>query len=204
MQRILFATAVTLAALAARPAVCAPSPEARYEAAVKVLSGCQYCEGIRDTPEDLDALNAAWTATQDWTVEYLNAHPNTTAEKLRTVFLNGHPGYQPLPAEGHLVYVPQQAAPDDVTRLGPDLFGFGAGNGTGNVFLVAKRDGRFQVVWDVRNLPGDQISKFPVLTAWSAVGARGSCRSKATEGKWNQCGPIGGSFERLPPDAQIG
>jgi hypothetical protein len=199
MQTILFAAAIALAALAAPFAVCAPSPEARYEAAAKVLSDCKDCDfDIDDKAEHLKALDDMWTATEGWMVDYLNAHPRVTAEKLRTVFLNADPGYQPLPAAGHLVYVAQHAAPDGVIRLAPDLFGFESGGSFGNVFLVAKRDDRFQVVWDIRSLSAGEVSKFPVLTSWSASHARESCR--ANDDVRDQCGPIGGAFKLLPPD----
>ena len=132
----------------------------------------------------------------------MNKHPDTTAEKLRTVFLNANPGYQPLPVDGHLVYVPQEVAPAAVTQLAPGLFGFSAGYGEiGNVFLVAHRDGRFQVMWDARTPSASGISKFPTLAAWTAENARNSCRTGENEARWDQCGPIHGGFERLPPDS---
>jgi hypothetical protein len=190
MQRILFATAFTLAALAAPSAICASSPETRYEAAAKMLSSCQYCFSIRDTPEDLKALNDMWSAIEDWTVDYLNGHSQISTEDLNTALMNEHYNYTIV-----------TAAPDWGTKLAPGLFGFGTSyNEIGVAFLVGKRDGRYRVVWDTQSLPARDVSRFPVLRAWSAEKAADGCRSDKNEGTWNRCGPIHGAFELLPRD----
>jgi hypothetical protein len=191
MQRLLVSAAAALAVLFVATGLQAASPEARYDAAIKVLSTCQYCFDIRDTPEDLRALGEAWTATQDWTLAYLNAHPEGDVGALNAVLLNAHSDYKKI-----------SAAPDYVTPLAPDLFGFGVGyNEIGNVFLVAKQNGRFRVVWDIRNLSASDVEKFPILRSWLVESARGFCRSKTTEGMWDRCSPIHGTFELLPPDS---
>jgi len=191
MQRLFVSAVAALAVFFAATDLQAASPEARYAAAIKVLSTCQYCFDIRDTPEDLQALEESWKATQDWTVDYLNAHPGIDIAALKTVLKIAHSDYR----------VPS-AAPNDVAQLAPDLLGFGTGDILGNVFIVARKSGRYRVVWDIRNLSSTDTTKFPVLAAWSAIRARGSCRSKANAGKWDQCGPITGALVSLPPDAQ--
>jgi hypothetical protein len=191
MKSFLVSAALALAFAATGLQADEASPEARYEAAIKILSTCQYCYDIRDTPEDLQALNATWTATQDWTLDYLNAHPRIDVAALKAVLQNAHGDYR----------VPS-AAPNDVAQLAPGLLGFGTGDILGNTFLVARQGDRYRLVWDIRNLPAAYTAKFPVLAAWSAIHARESCRSKANAGKWDQCGAITGQFLSLPPDAQ--
>jgi hypothetical protein len=165
------------------------SPEERYAAATKILSTCQYCFDIRDTPEDMKALDEMWTAIEGWTVGYLNSHPEVSIEKFDTALLNAQVGSLP--------------APNWVKKLGPDLFGFGTSySEIGTAFLVGKRDGRYRVVWDIRRLPAGDISRFPILASWTVERARETCRSKTDEGKWNQCGPIHGDFQLLPPDSR--
>jgi hypothetical protein len=168
------------------------SPEARYEAALKILSSCRYCFDIRDTSQDIKALNNMWAATQDWTVDYLNAHPQMTATQLAALLAQMHKDDRAV-----------AAAPDNVSGLGRDLYGFGVGyNEIGNVFLASRQNGRFKVVWDIRNTRAKDVSKFPILAAWQTKSAQASCRLNAKKGTWDRCGPIFATIENLPADAK--
>jgi len=136
------------------------TPQARYDKARAFLTRCQGCfeVGIKNTPEDVAALNEYWQAIQDWTVDDLNSHPTWTFDRLKSDLLNysqAGTGLGELP-------VP---APSWVTSLGQDLYAFTAKySQIGNLFLVGKRDGRFAVVWDIRNAA---TNRFPELAAWN-------------------------------------
>ncbi|MGA7713974.1 MAG: hypothetical protein WCA81_18925 [Rhizomicrobium sp.] len=163
--------------------------QARYDAAKTLLAKHTDSFSLDSTREGREALDEYWAAIQDWTVWYLNSHsqmsPKEISEHLETQELNG--GVE-VGAE----------------KIGTDLYAVSAGYGEiGTVFLVAKRDGRFAVVWDIRHVMALDATKFPALTAWSTDHARDPCPSVKTDdgSLWDRCGPIHGGIDVLPPDS---
>lgn len=151
------------------------SPKARYDAAEEILSACKDCLGINVPKSNLGALDDLWTAAQDLAVEYYNSHPHASPEHVDT---------------------------GKSLALGPDLYAESAQyDEIGNVFLVGKRNGRYAVVWDIRHLPKQDTTRFPVLAGWSLEAARDTCREQTPDNLWDSCGPLHGYFGRLPPDA---
>ncbi len=167
------------------------TPEARYAEALAALDAkCdQFCGyGINDSSEERAALDALWDATQDWTVAYLNAHPNTDLGRINTDLINRHSRDR------------TNIAPDNVFAIAPGLYGVMASwEWNGNVFLVGKQDDRFRVVWDVRKTdPG----AFPILKAWRTENAHNDCEP-GEAASHNNCGPIiGNEFKLLPRDGE--
>lgn len=159
------------------------TPQERYGEAVTVLlHGCRGngCDFWVETPQEQAALNAVWQATQDWTVDWLNNQPDLTLEARRNALLNWR--FNNL----------NDVAPASIDPLAPGLYAVSSGFGEmGNVFFVARREGRWQVVWDIRNAdPG----RFPVLKAWRTGGTCGDDDDRLN------CGPIFGGAMPLKAD----
>lgn len=182
---------ILLEVLLLAESAAATTPEERYAKALAVLN--VQCEpqcglGIDGTPEQKQALDALWVATQDWTVEFLEANPAITTERLRTELFNHHGGGR------------ENVAPDNVFVLAPGVYGFTASFGeTGNVFLIKKRGGDFAVVWDIRQADGNA---FPILKAWRNDHAFNGCE-KEDDSNRGLCGPLfANEIKVLPPDQQ--
>lgn len=183
VRALLLATAMISSACAS------PTPEERFNAAVKVLRAqCgDYCSpGEGSDPAERKAIDALWDATQDWTLAFLESHPGITTEKLKTELLNRHP--RNMEAES--------VAPGWVAVLAHDLYAFSTDwNWAGNVFLVGKRGGRWTVVWDIRSA---ETGRFAVLKAWRSDHGGDSCR----DDDLGVCGSLFGGVFPLKPDAQ--
>jgi hypothetical protein len=180
--------AATLAGLVlAGQCLAEPTAEQRYAQAVAVLvHGCRGtgCDFRVETAEEQAALDAARAATQNWTMDFLDHHHGLTGEKLKTELLNRQNG----------------VAPVAVLPLSPGLYAVFAQYGEmGNVFLVADHDGRFAVVWDIRDA---DPTGFPILKAWRSDQDNEACW-KAQDSWKGLCGPLyGNAIQPLPPDDQ--
>ena len=165
-----------------------PTAEERYREAASRLTPCQYCIGINDTSQDIAALEDLWKSAADWIVARLAG--GHAIEQIQTEMLNRQT-------------IGMTALPTSFVRLGPDLYGVTNDtlDTTGTAFIVGKRDGRFEVLWDIRHLPESDLAQFPMLKAWSAKSATDSCRSQTPDDHWQECGPLSGDFKLLSPDA---
>jgi hypothetical protein len=182
-------TAAAIAGLLlAGQCLAGPTPEERYREAAGRLTPCQYCIGINDTPKDVAALEDVWKSAEDLIVARLIS--GRTIEQIQTEMLNRQ-------TAGMI------AAPTSFVTLGPDLYGITNDtlDTTGTAFIVGKREGRFEVLWDIRHLPERDLTQFPMLKAWSAKSAADSCRSHTPDDHWRECGPLSGDFRLLSPDA---
>ncbi len=166
--------------------LAAATPEERYQAALMVLTKdcgdvCGF--GLSENPAEAKALHALWDATQDWTLEYLGAHPDLDPEHIETDLLNrSNSGREAI-------------APVEMVMLAPDLYAFAAQwVETGNVFLVGKRGGRFAMVWDIRKA---DTGKFPILKAWRGDGRTVHCQYSEDE-----CCVLSAGVTKLIPDAR--
>lgn len=174
--------------LFAQAVAATPTPEERFDAALKTLNTncdalCGY--GLRGTPAEVEALDALWNATEDWTAAFLKSHPDISNKSLAAELQRRHPDYK------------ENVAPNDAVRLAPALYAFAAQwKETGTVFLAGKRDGHWIVVWDIRNA---DTGKFPILKSWRTDHARMDC---AKDDNRRACGPLHGSIYALQPDAQ--
>ena len=180
---------ILLGVLLLGQSAAATTPEERYAAAEKALAKHSDSFWLDGTSGGRAALDEYWAAAQDWTVWYLNSHaqmpPQEISERLKTQVLN-------------------RGVEVGLEKIGADLYAGSAGYGEiGNVFLIAKRDGRFAVVWDIRHATASETAKFPTLTAWATDHARDPCPLvvKDDERLWDRCGPIHGIARLLPPDA---
>lgn len=170
----------------------AVTPEERYAQAFAVLN--VQCEpqcgmGISGTSEEKQALDALWTATQDWTVAFLQTNPAITTERLRTELFNHHGGNR------------EDVAPGNVFVLAPGVYAFTASFGeTGNIFLIQRRDGHFAKVWDIRQA---DASALPLLKAWRNDHAFNGCE-KEDDSNRGLCGPLFSDKIRVLPPDQMG
>jgi hypothetical protein len=181
--------ALAIAVLAATlTSAAAQTPQEQYAAALMVLKS--YCEnvcgiGIGNDPAEAKALDALRDATKDWVVGFLDAHPRISEKALAAALARRHPRDQ------------DGVAPISAARLGPDVYVFSAAWGmTGDIFIAAKHDGRWSVMWDIRNAPTDA---FPALKAWRTDHT--GCLSEEGRGKFD-CGPLRGKVFILKPDVE--
>ena len=132
-------------------------------------------------PQGERALSHAWTLLAEWTAAYLNEHPGATPKRLK----RAAPG-------GDL----------DVLPLGPRtmLVSATVGNAFGTIFIVDGTDGPFRPLWSIRRRAGREA--FPVLDAWTARAAAGTCREGVSDSDELRCGTLGGTAKRLADDAQ--
>ena len=132
-------------------------------------------------PQGERALGRAWALLAEWTAAYLNEHPGATPKRLK----RAAPG-------GDL----------DALPLGPRtmLVSATVGDAFGTIFIVDGTGGPFRSLWSIRQRAGREA--FPVLDAWTARAAAGTCREGVSDSGELRCGTLGGTAKRLADDAQ--
>jgi hypothetical protein len=150
-----------------------------YGQALDALKAHSTGFGIKDTKDARAAQDALWQAAQQWTIRYLDTHPNAAPKDLAEASKGSD-----RPQLSALVL-------DAKTFLVATQFGE-----TGNVFAVARETQGFAVVWDIARIVPPK--RFPKLAAWSLDGAAGACGAHYHERDWDQCGPYYATLLRLP------
>ncbi|HEX4293830.1 MAG TPA: hypothetical protein VHZ29_06835 [Rhizomicrobium sp.] len=153
-----------------------------YGQALDALKAHSTGFGIKDAKDARAAQDALWQAAQQWTIRYLDAHPNAAPKDLAEASKGSD-----RPQLSAIVL-------DAKTFLVATQFGE-----TGNVFAVAREAHGFAVVWDIAKAVPPK--RFPQLRAWSVEGAARTCGPRYLYREWNECGPVYASFLRLPDDA---
>jgi hypothetical protein len=123
------------------------------------------------------ALAHAWTRLADWTVAYLNEHPNATVKRLKNAAPNA--------SDSSL----------DAVLLAPKVYLVSAGvNGFGTVFIADGTDGAYRLAWSIRGRTGHDA--FPILSSWSAAAPSRNCQEPADD--LGRCGTLSAKAMRLP------
>lgn len=186
-------TAAALAGLllAGQCLAATPTPEERYAAARKVLEkDCStVCGlGLGDDPAEVEALDALWNASEDWTLAFLRRHSDISTATLKTRFT----------AKDPMLFERARIFPTAVTQLAPGLLAFSLNWGpSGTVFLTARRNGQWAVVWDTRKA---ETGTYAALKAWRTDHS-GCLSEEGHDGKFD-CGPLSGDVFALTPDAE--
>ena len=125
-------------------------------------------------------LSRAWALLADWTVAYLNEHPDATEKRLKSAAPN---------ISGTAL---------DAIRLAPRTFLVSAGIGSfGTVFIVDGSDGEHRLAWSIRSRADRDA--FPILSSWTAAAASTHCRISG-EDDAGDCGTLTGQITRMPDD----
>lgn len=129
------------------------------------------------------ALAHSWTRLADWTVAYLNEHPDATVKHLK----NAAPNASNSSLEALL--------------LAPKVYLIGANvDGFGTVFIADGTDGAYRLAWSIRGRA--DRGAFPILSSWAAAAADRDCK-EPDENDPGRCGTLGAQLVRLP-DAPAG
>jgi hypothetical protein len=131
---------------------------------------------IDDDPESPELLARHWSLLQQWTALWLNQNPSAGPQEIAK-------------AVGSLSKIEAECL-----RLNSDAFLVSAENPLGNVFIIAKAEGRYRVAWSTdqdQPLSGKQGK---LLAAWHA-------RNAATGQKPEPAGPFIARLGNLPSDA---
>lgn len=152
-----------------------------YDQALDALKAHSKGFGIKDTKEARAAQGALWQAARQWTLRYLDAHPNASPGDLAEASKGGdRPQLSAIALDAKTFLVATQ---------------FGE---TGNVFAVARAAKGFAVVWDISRIAPPK--RFADIAAWSLDGAAGACGRDYGEKSWDRCGPYYATLLRLPDD----
>jgi len=139
---------------------------------------------IDESPQASVLLDRKWSLEAAWVIAYLNGHLSATEGQVEAAVSELDKGLE-----------------SNVTQLDQGTYGIAIREGEiGNVFLAALDRKRFRVVWNAKDLRPGATKASKLQGAWSAESARGQCRTKEKEENWLGCGPIYGSFGRLPDD----
>jgi hypothetical protein len=137
---------------------------------------------IDDTPLASALLDRKWSLEAAWVVAYLNGHPSATADQVKAA-------------------ISELGLDSDSILLDKGMYGITTREGEiGNAFLIAADGKRFKVVWNAKDSMRSTIPKSKLLEAWSAKAAQSQCRAHKTDKDWLTCGPVYGSFNRIPDD----
>jgi hypothetical protein len=140
---------------------------------------------IDDTAESPGLLEREWSLAGEWVAAWLNTHPAAGAEEIKAAIrgLAREEGGEPeclMLADGAFV----------VTAPGP----------IGNVFIVAKAGGSYQLVWSTAQKQEAQGRFASSLAAWRAENARE--RARAGPYGSSRAGSLVPSLGALPSDGR--
>jgi hypothetical protein len=139
---------------------------------------------IDDDPRSPELLAKTWSLAGEWVAAWLDAHPLSGAEGIRSALVELAPSDTP-----------------DCLELNPTTFLVAAPGPIGNVFIVTKSNDRYRLAWSTgqpQNVSGKAGRR---LAAWLAENARTGGRGPywAASGS---AGPVRPVLGRLPNDAR--
>jgi hypothetical protein len=136
---------------------------------------------LDDAPESPELLRQQWTLEGEWVAAWLNEHSSEDVKAAVTELVpGGEPEYQKLYKDTFLVVAP---------------------NVIGNVFVVAKRDGKYRLAWSTAQVQKASGQQAEILAAWRPENARHGRRGPyfASSGS---TGSVTGRIGKLPEDGK--
>lgn len=139
---------------------------------------------IDDDPESLKLLARQWSLAGDWVTAWLNEHPAASSEAVKEALIGLTEANEP-----------------EYLELGEGAFLVVAPGPIGNVFIVAKSDGRYRLAWSTAQIQQARGEQAEILAAWRPENARHGRRGPY----WAATGSAGSVIPRLgklPSDAK--
>jgi hypothetical protein len=139
---------------------------------------------IDDDPKSPELLAQQWFLASQWVIAWLNEYPATSSEAVKEA----------------LIGLTQANAPEYL-ELGEGTFLVVAPGPIGNVFMVAKSDGRYRLAWSIAQPQEAHGEQAEILAAWRPENARHGHRGPyfAATGS---AGSVIPRLGKLPSDAK--